>query len=225
MFNILIAEDDLNVGRLMKKILADASYNALLAPNGQAALDIMDETQIDLAIVDIMMPVMDGYELTKTLRDGGCDIPILMVTAKLGHEDKKKGFAIGIDDYLTKPFDADELMWRVNALLRRSKIAHEQRLTVGSTVLDYRAMSVKTDGEEVTLTPKEFLLLYKLLSYPNQLFTKRQIMDEIWSFDTDSDEHTVEVHINRLREKFKGCADFSIKTIRGFGYMGITNEK
>ncbi len=221
MFNILIVEDDKSVGRLMKSVLSDAGYTCTLAENGKAALDIMDKKQIDLAVVDIMMPIMNGYEFTKTLRDGACDIPILMVTAKITHEDKKKGFELGIDDFLAKPFDTEELLWRVKALARRSKIASEKKLTLGSTELDYNAFSVKVENKEISVTPKEFLLLYKLLSYPNQLFTKRQIMDEIWSFDTESDEHTVEVHINRLREKFKDNKDFSIKTIRGFGYMGV----
>ena len=151
-----------------------------------------------------------------------------MLTAKISHEDKKKGFEVGTDDFLTKPFDEEELLWRVEALLRRSKIATEKKITVGSTTLDYASMSATVDGKLVTLTPKEFLLLFKLLSYPNQLFTKYQIMDEIWDFDTESDEHTVEVHINRLREKFKNNSDFYIKTIRGFGYMSVLenqNEK
>ena len=151
-----------------------------------------------------------------------------MLTAKISHEDKKKGFEVGTDDFLTKPFDDEELLWRVEALLRRSKIATEKKITVGSTTLDYASMSATVDGKLVTLTPKEFLLLFKLLSYPNQLFTKYQIMDEIWDFDTESDEHTVEVHINRLREKFKNNSDFYIKTIRGFGYMSVLenqNEK
>ncbi len=221
MFNIIIVEDDKSVGKLMKSVLNDEGYNCTLAQNGKEALDIMDKQKIDLAVVDIMMPVMNGYEFTQTLRQGGCDIPILMVTAKISHEDKKKGFALGIDDFLAKPFDTDELLWRVKALARRSKIASEKKLTLGVTVLDYNAFGVTVDGKSVSVTPKEFLLLYKLLAYPNKLFTKRQIMDEIWSFDSESDEHTVEVHINRLREKFKDNKDFSIKTIRGFGYMGV----
>ncbi len=228
MFNILIVEDDKSVGKLMKSVLGDEGYNCTLAQNGKEALDIMDKQQIDLAVVDIMMPVMNGYEFTETLRQGGCEIPILMVTAKISHEDKKRGFALGIDDFLAKPFDTDELLWRIRALARRSKIASEKKLILGSTELDYSSFSISVDKKAVSVTPKEFLLLYKLLSYPNKLFTKRQIMDEIWNFDSESDEHTVEVHINRLREKFKDNKDFSIKTIRGFGYMGVVvsdNEK
>lgn len=228
MFNLLVVEDDPHVRSLIKAILTDEGYNCITASDGIDALDAMDNHHVDLAIVDIMMPRMDGYELTKTLRDGKCEIPILMLTAKISHEDKKKGFEVGTDDFLTKPFDDEELLWRVEALLRRSKIATEKKITVGSTTLDYASMSATVDGKLVTLTPKEFLLLFKLLSYPNQLFTKYQIMDEIWDFDTESDEHTVEVHINRLREKFKNNSDFYIKTIRGFGYMSVLenqNEK
>ena len=228
MFNLLVVEDDPHVRSLIKAILTDEGYNCITASDGIDALDAMDNHHVDLAIVDIMMPRMDGYKFTKTLRDGKCEIPILMLTAKISHEDKKKGFEVGTDDFLTKPFDDEELLWRVEALLRRSKIATEKKITVGSTTLDYASMSATVDGKLVTLTPKEFLLLFKLLSYPNQLFTKYQIMDEIWDFDTESDEHTVEVHINRLREKFKNNSDFYIKTIRGFGYMSVLenqNEK
>lgn len=223
MFKILIVEDDRHMRDLIKTILSRAGYTCETASDGAEALLIMENSQVDLAIVDIMMPNMNGYEFTKTLRDGMCTIPVLMVTAKISHEDKKQGFLSGTDDFLAKPFDNDELLWRVKALLRRSKIACEKVITIGSTRLDYSAFSVRVDGEEAELTPKEFQLLYKLLSYPNQLFTKRQLMDEIWDLDSESDEHTVEVHINRLREKFKNNKDFSIKTIRGFGYMGINN--
>lgn len=223
MFNILIVEDDTHMRELIKTILSQAGYNCKTANDGAEALLIMENSHIDLAVVDIMMPKMDGYEFTKTLRDGMCDIPVLMVTAKISYEDKKRGFLSGTDDFLPKPFENDELLWRVKALLRRSKIACEKVIKIGSTELDYASFTVRENGEKIELTPKEFLLLYKLLSYPNQLFTKRQIMDEIWDFDSESDEHTVEVHINRLREKFKSNKDFSIKTIRGFGYMGINN--
>ncbi|MGN1420252.1 MAG: response regulator transcription factor [Eubacterium sp.] len=223
MFNILIVEDDTHMRELIKTILSQAGYNCKTANDGAEALLIMENSHIDLAVVDIMMPKMDGYEFTKTLRDGMCDIPVLMVTAKISYEDKKRGFLSGTDDFLPKPFENDELLWRVKALLRRSKIACEKVIKIGSTELDYASFTVRESGEKIELTPKEFLLLYKLLSYPNQLFTKRQIMDEIWDFDSESDEHTVEVHINRLREKFKSNNDFSIKTIRGFGYMGINN--
>lgn len=221
MFNLLVVEDDANVRNLIRTVMVKEGYECFLAENGLEALKILDNQQIDLAIVDIMMPKMNGYEFTKTVREGRSSLPIIMLTAKIGREDKRLGFEAGTDDFLTKPFDEGELLWRVEALLRRSKIAAEKRIEIGQTVLDYNAFSATVNGREVPLTPKEFMLLFKLLSYPNQIFTKNQIMDEIWDFDTSSDEHTVEVHINRLREKFKGNEDFYIKTIRGFGYMGV----
>lgn len=224
MFNILVVEDSPNVRNLLYEILSRAGYNCYLAENGEDALLLMDSQQIDLAIVDIMMPKMDGYEFTRTLRAGKCNMPVLMLTAKISHEDKRKGFEAGTDDFLSKPFDKEELLWRVEALLRRSRIAAEKKITIGGTVLDYNTRCATVDGKIVDLAPKEFLLLFKLLSYPGQLFTKQQIMDEVWDFDTESDEHTVEVHINRLRGKFKDNKDFYIKTIRGFGYMGVVTE-
>lgn len=225
MFHILVVEDDDHVRSLLYTILSGAGYLCSTACDGVQALDLMDRQHIDLAVVDIMMPNMDGYEFTKTLREGMCDLPVLMLTAKISREDKKKGFAVGTDDFLTKPFDEEELLWRIKALLRRSRIASEQKLVVGNTRLDYKNLSVEVSGKAVSVTPKEFQLLYKLLSYPGQLFTKRQIMDEIWDYDSVSDEHTVEVHINRLREKFREDTDFTIKTIRGFGYMAIMKEQ
>lgn len=225
MFQILVVEDDAHVRSLLETILTDAGYSCTTAVDGVDAMLRMDEEHVDLAIVDVMMPRMDGNEFTRTLRETQCEIPILMLTARLSHEDKRMGFQAGVDDFLTKPFDEEELLWRVKALLRRSRIVSEQELWIGGTHLDYSSMQVEVENVPVAVTPKEFLLLYKLLSYPSQLFTKRQIMDEIWNYDSDSDEHTVEVHINRLREKFRNDADFSIKTIRGFGYMAMLNKE
>ena len=225
MFRILVVEDDAHVRSLLETILTDAGYFCTTAVDGMDALLRMDEEHVDLAIVDVMMPRMGGNEFTRTLRETQCEIPILMLTARLSHEDKRMGFQAGVDDFLTKPFDEEELLWRVKALLRRSRIVSEQELWIGGTHLDYSSMQVEVEGVPIAVTPKEFLLLYKLLSYPSQLFTKRQIMDEIWNYDSDSDEHTVEVHINRLREKFRDDADFSIKTIRGFGYMAMLNKE
>ena len=225
MFQILVVEDDAHVRSLLETILTDAGYFCTTAVDGMDALLRMDEEHVDLAIVDVMMPRMGGNEFTRTLRETQCEIPILMLTARLSHEDKRMGFQAGVDDFLTKPFDEEELLWRVKALLRRSRIVSEQELWIGGTHLDYSSMQVEVEGAPIAVTPKEFLLLYKLLSYPSQLFTKRQIMDEIWNYDSDSDEHTVEVHINRLREKFRDDADFSIKTIRGFGYMAMLNKE
>lgn len=225
MFQILVVEDDAHVRSLLETILTDAGYFCTTAVDGMDALLRMDEEHVDLAIVDVMMPRMGGNEFTRTLRETQCEIPILMLTARLSHEDKRMGFQAGVDDFLTKPFDEEELLWRVKALLRRSRIVSEKELWIGGTHLDYSSMQVEVEGVPIAVTPKEFLLLYKLLSYPSQLFTKRQIMDEIWNYDSDSDEHTVEVHINRLREKFRDDADFSIKTIRGFGYMAMLNKE
>ena len=225
MFQILVVEDDAHVRSLLETILTDAGYFCTTAVDGMDALLRMDEEHVDLAIVDVMMPRMGGNEFTRTLRETQCEIPILMLTDRLSHEDKRMGFQAGVDDFLTKPFDEEELLWRVKALLRRSRIVSEQELRIGGTHLDYSSMQVEVEGVPIAVTPKEFLLLYKLLSYPSQLFTKRQIMDEIWNYDSDSDEHTVEVHINRLREKFRDDADFSIKTIRGFGYMAMLNKE
>ena len=176
---------------------------------------------MDLIVLDVMMPRMDGYEFTETLRSSGCDLPILMVTAKEKPADKRKGFIIGTDDYMVKPVDEEEMILRIAALLRRSKIVNEHRLTIGSTVLDYDALSVKTAEGISELPKKEFLLLFKLLSYSNKIFTRRQLMDEIWDMDSDTDERTVDVHINRLRDRFRNNPDFDIVTVRGLGYKAV----
>ena len=224
MFHILVVEDDPSTRMLMCEVLRGAGYSPHEAEDGQAALDLMDKFQFDLAVVDIMMPRMDGFAFTRTLREGACDLPILMVTAKLSQSDKKRGFEVGTDDYMVKPVDEEEMLWRISALLRRSRIARERRLTVGGTTLDYNSFQVTENGVTQQLSPKEFQLLYKLLSYPSSLLTKRQLLDELWDLDTEVDEHTVEVHIHRLRERFRDNPDFEIRTVRGFGYMGILKE-
>ena len=221
MFNILVAEDDASACRLMCEVLRQAGYQPFPAGNGAQALAPMEHRHIDLAVVDLTMPQMDGLTFTRTVREGGSSLPILMVTARVAQADKREGFRAGTDDYMVKPVDEEEMLWRIEALLRRSRSAAEQRLTVGGTVLDYRAMSATCGGKPVPLSAKEFQLLYKLLSYPETLLTKRQLIDELWDLDSDVDEHTVEVHISRLREKFRGCPDFHIRTIRGFGYMAL----
>ena len=221
MFNILVAEDDASACRLMCEVLRQAGYQPFPAGDGAQALALMEHRHIDLAVVDLTMPQMDGLTFTRTVREGGSSLPILMVTARVAQADKREGFRAGTDDYMVKPVDEEELLWRIEALLRRSRSAAEQRLTVGGTVLDYRAMSATCGGKPVPLSAKEFQLLYKLLSYPETLLTKRQLIDELWDLDSDVDEHTVEVHISRLREKFRGCPDFHIRTIRGFGYMAL----
>ena len=221
MFNILVAEDDASACRLMCEVLRQAGYQPFPAGDGAQALALMEHRHIDLAVVDLTMPQMDGLTFTRTVREGGSSLPILMVTARVAQADKREGFRAGTDDYMVKPVDGEEMLWRIEALLRRSRSAAEQRLTVGGTVLDYRAMSATCGGKPVPLSAKEFQLLYKLLSYPETLLTKRQLIDELWDLDSDVDEHTVEVHISRLREKFRGCPDFHIRTIRGFGYMAL----
>ena len=221
MFNILVAEDDASACRLMCEVLRQGGYQPFPAGDGAQALALMEHRHIDLAVVDLTMPQMDGLTFTRTVREGGSSLPILMVTARVAQADKREGFRAGTDDYMVKPVDEEEMLWRIEALLRRSRSAAEQRLTVGGTVLDYRAMSATCGGKPVPLSAKEFQLLYKLLSYPETLLTKRQLIDELWDLDSDVDEHTVEVHISRLREKFRGCPDFHIRTIRGFGYMAL----
>ena len=221
MFNIMIVEDDNNTRKLMCTVLEQYGYSTFPAIDGVDGLDILDKKHIDLIILDIMMPRMDGFEFTETLRQSGCNIPILMISAKQSPIDKRKGFIIGTDDYMTKPFDEEEMVLRVGALLRRSKIANEKKLTVGSTSLTYDSFSVNVEGVVTELPQKEFLLLFKLLSYPNKIFTRRQLMDEIWDMDSESDERTVDVHISRLRDRYRDNPDFEIITVRGLGYKAV----
>ena len=224
MFSIMIAEDDLNTRRLTADVLEENGYNVVTAKDGVEALELLDEKHVDLIIADIMMPRMDGYELTRQLRLAGNNIPIIMVTAKEAISDKKKGFIEGTDDYMVKPVDEEELLLRIAALLRRSQIANERRITVGSTVLDYDTLTV-TEGQTKNELPlKEFMLIYKLLSYPGKIFTRRQLIDEIWDLSSESDERTVDVHVNRLRERFKNNTDFEIVTVRGLGYKGVKKQ-
>ncbi|SDB16561.1 DNA-binding response regulator, OmpR family, contains REC and winged-helix (wHTH) domain [Ruminococcaceae bacterium FB2012] len=224
MFTILIAEDDLNTRKLTVDVLEENGYNVLTAKDGTEALELLDSKHADLIIADIMMPRTDGYELTRQLRSAGNMIPIIMVTAKEAIADKKKGFIEGTDDYMVKPVDEEELLLRIAALLRRAQINNEHKITVGGTVLDYDTLSVTDDSGRSELPPKEFLLLYKLLSYPGKIFTRRQLIDEIWDLSSESDERTVDVHVNRLRERFKGNIDFEIVTVRGLGYKGVKKQ-
>lgn len=221
MFHILVVEDNADMRELFCTVLSDSGYNTISAADGLEALEIMDREYIDLIVVDVMMPGMDGYELTKTLREAKMDLPILMVTAKDQFEDIQNGFRAGTDDYMIKPINVKELVLRVEALLRRAKISSEKKIVVGSTVLDYDALTVTIHGEETILPQKEFYLLYKLLSYPNKIFTRQQLMDEIWGMFSETDERTVNTHINRLRDRFRGCTDFEIVTVRGLGYKVV----
>lgn len=221
MFRILVVEDDNGIRMLMEDALADAGYEPVLACNGLEALEVLESKHIDLIILDIMMPKMYGYELLRQIRESGMDMPVLLVTAKQTLSDKKKGFLLGADDYMVKPFEEEEMLLRVAALLRRAKILTERKLTVGSTELIYDSLTVISNGTAQTLPKKEFLLLYKLLSFNNKTFTRRQLMDEIWDLDTESDEHTVNVHINKLRDRFRDNHDFEIVTVRGLGYKAV----
>jgi DNA-binding response OmpR family regulator len=221
MYQIMIVEDDKNTRLLMSAVLGRNGYGTVLAENGEEALRLLEETQVDLIVLDIMMPRMDGFAFTQALRNNGNNLPILMVTARETREDKKRGFIIGADDYMVKPVDEEEMLLRIQALLRRSKISGERSLTVGKTTLIYDTMSAKMPTETVELPQKEFQLLFKLLSYPGKTFTRRQLMDAFWESDSDSDERTVDVHISRLRERFRENTDFSIITVRGLGYKAV----
>jgi len=223
MINILVVDDNIKIRKLMEIYLKQEGYNVLPAENGEKALEILESTNADLIIADIMMPEMDGYELVKELRNADFNMPILMVTAKHAFPDKKMGFDLGVDDYMTKPVDMEELVLRVKALLRRSKIASNKQIVIGSIILDYDSLEVRAPVETTVLPKKEFYLLYKLLSYPKKIFTRQELMDEIWGFESDADERTVDVHIKRLREKFKEFSEFDILTIRGIGYKGVIN--
>ncbi|MBM7710786.1 response regulator transcription factor [Enterococcus xiangfangensis] len=221
MNRILIVEDDENLSLLYQTALKNEGFEVFRAMNGIEALTILDKQFIDLIISDIMMPEMDGYELAESLRETKYTLPILFITAKDAFEDKKRGFMIGIDDYMVKPIDVKEMLLRVEALLRRAKIVHTKELVVGSTQLNQETYEIKTAADTETLPQKEFLLLYKLLAYPNKIFTRQQLMDEIWGLDSDTDERTIDVHIKRLRSRLEANPDFSIETIRGLGYKAV----
>jgi len=205
----------------MQAVLAADGFSTFLATDGEQALDILAGTHIDIILLDIMMPKIDGFEFTKTLRENKIMTPILMVSAKSAPVDKKQGFLLGVDDYMTKPVDEEEMLLRIKALLRRAKIASEHKIQLGDVTLDYNALTVSRKGNSELLPKKEFFLLYKLLSYPDIIFTRLQIMDEIWGYDTETDERTINVHINRLRDRFKDYHEFEIITVRGLGYKAI----
>ena len=223
MFQILVAEDDKNTRRLMEAVLKEHGYHPILACDGLEALKLLDTHHVDLVILDIMMPGMDGYEFTRQLRATDYTLPILMVTAKQLPEDKRKGFIVGTDDYMTKPVDEEEMILRIRALLRRAQIVNERRITIADVCLDYDSLTVSRGDESQTLPRKEFYLLYKLLSYPGKIFTRIQLMDEIWGMESESDDNTINVHINRLRKRFEAYPEFTIETIRGLGYKAVKN--
>ena len=226
MFHILVVDDDKNTRRLVTAVLEAENYSVSTAENGEEALAVLDKTHVDLIMLDIMMPKMDGYELTTLLRETNNDLPVLMLTAKQLPEDKHKGFQSGTDDYMTKPIDETEMLLRIKALLRRAKIASERKIVIGTVTLDYDSFTVtdSASGEMQTLPQKEFLLLYKLLSYPGKIFTRIQLMDEIWGAESETGWETVTVHIGRLRKRFEGWNAFSIESVRGLGYRAVKKE-
>ena len=224
MVNILIVDDDKNIRKLMQVVLERQGFNVYTACDGVQALKTIDQVKINLAIVDIMMPNMDGYEFTKTLREGNEDLSVLMLSAKQLPEDRKKGFLVGIDDYMAKPVDIEELILHVKALLRRAKINDEKRIVIGDVVIDSEKMTVTKNGISQELPQKEFLLLHKLLSYPDKIFTRIQLMDEIWCMDCDTAWETLTVHISRLRKRFEDFDEFEIQSIRGLGYKAVKKK-
>ena len=221
MFHILVVDDDKNTRMYFEAVLLNNGYTVAVAKNGEEALDIMDREHVDLVVLDIMMPKMDGYEFTKTLRECDNNLPIMMVSAKQLPTDKTRGFAVGTDDYMTKPVDQDEFLYRIKALLRRARIANERRIVIGNVIIDYDSLTV-TKGEEVQELPqKEFMLLYKLLSFPGKIFTRIQLMDEIWGAGSETGWETVTVHVGRLRKRFEGWQEFEIEAVRGLGYKAV----
>ncbi|GIP20708.1 response regulator transcription factor [Paenibacillus sp. J22TS3] len=219
MIRVLVVEDDKNLRKLIAASLEQDNYQVLQAANSSEALRHLESSQVDLMISDIMMPEMDGYELTRRLREANYHFPILMVTAKEEYEDKREGFMAGTDDYMVKPLDTKEMLLRVAALLRRAKIASEHRIVIGDSILDYDTLTVSLSHDQIVELPKkEFYLLFKLLSYPGKIFTRQQLMDEIWGLDSEADERTVDVHVKRIREKLEPMSPFRIVTVRGLGY-------
>lgn len=221
MFQILVVDDDRNTRMLLKAVLEAENYSVLTASDGVEALQVLDENHVDLVVLDVMMPNMDGYAFTKTLREGNDNLPILMISARQLPADKKKGFLVGTDDYMTKPIDEEEMLLRIRALLRRARIASEHKIVLGEVVLDYDSLTVTRKGEIQELPQKEFLLLYKLLSYPGKIFTRIQLMDDIWGADSETGWETVTVHIGRLRRRFEGWPEFEIVSVRGLGYKAV----
>ena len=224
MFRILVVEDDAELRGLFRRVLEKNGYEALEAADGQQALDVLDENYIDLIISDIMMPVMDGYELVRSLREADISIPVLMITAKDAFDDMRRGFLSGTDDYMVKPVNVNEMVLRVGALLRRAQMISERREVLGGTTLVYDTLTIQREGHEITLPQKEFLLLYKMAAAPGRIFPRQQIMDDIWGIESETDPHTVDVHIGRLRERFRDNPDFEIVTMRGLGYKVVRKQ-
>lgn len=225
MFNVLIVEDNTNTRKLMNAFLKKEGFSTYLANDGQEALDLLEVNHIDIILLDAMMPNIDGFEFTKILRESKYNTPIIMITAKETIEDKKRGFSIGVDDYMVKPVDEEELVLRINALMRRALINHEKIIKIKDLTLNYNNLTVSKNNEEILLPKKEFQLLFKLISFPNRIFTKQQLFEEIWGLESDSMDHTITVHINRLRSKFANYEEFEIVTIRNLGYKVVINDE
>ena len=221
MQKILIAEDDYELRQLFSHVLLKNGYGVKGVSNGREALDAMEQEYFDLVISDIMMPMMDGYSLVSTLRSAGNTTPVLMITAKDAFDDMRLGFQSGTDDYMVKPINVNEMVLRVSALLRRAQMINERRQVIGSTVMECDSLTITTEAGSFVLPQKEFMLLYKMASFPGRIFTRQQLMDEIWGYENDSDTHTVDVHIGRLRDRFRDSEDFRIVTIRGVGYKVV----
>lgn len=221
MFDIMVVDDNVNTVKLMNAVLKRAGYNVISAYDGREALQLLDTKHVDLILLDLMMPNMDGLEFASMIREAGMNIPIIMVTAKGTPVDKRRGFVAGTDDYMVKPVDEQEMLLRIAALLRRAGIANEKKMTVGHTVFYFDGFEVECNGKRETLPQKEFLLIFKLLASPGKIHTRRQLMDEIWDMESDTDERTVDVHINRLRDRFRDNEDFEIITVRGLGYKAV----
>lgn len=223
MAKLLIVEDDDNI-RLLLEARLKSRYGVVTADCAESAFEVMEAESVDLIITDIMMPETDGYDFVAALRSRGNAIPVIMLTAKDAMSDKGKGFASGCDDYMTKPVNFEELIWRIDALLRRYKIANDGKITIGEVTLDANAFTVSYGGKSEELPTKEFRLLFLLLSYPDRIFTKDQILDKVWGYSSESDETTVRTHINRLRNRFENCGEFEITTIRGIGYKAVIKK-
>ncbi len=221
MFQILVCDDDKHTRMLLRTILENAGYTVTIAANGIEALEVLEKEHIDLIVLDIMMPKMDGYEFTKLVRENNSTLPILMVTAKIMLPDEKKGYMVGTDDYITKPIDEEKLLLHIKALLRRAHIASEQKIVIGDVTLDYSSLTVTRKNEVIELPQKEFMLLFKLLSYPGQIFTRIQLMDEIWGNESETGWETVTVHVGRLRKRFESWNEFEIVAVRGLGYKAV----
>ena len=221
MFKILVVEDDKELNRTVCAFLNQSGYEAVGCQSANDAYNAMYGSTFDLIVSDIMMPDIDGFEFAKTVRELNEDIPILFMTARDDFASKQRGYRIGIDDYMVKPMDLDELFLRIGALLRRAKIASSHRLEIGKLVLDADERTAVLNGEEIPLTLREFNILYKLLSYPKKTFTRTQLMDEFWDADSNTAPRAVDVYMTKLRDKFSGCDDFEIVTVHGLGYKAV----